>query len=370
MKISSSQYDYYDQAYQLKYLLNLQTNSDKVNSNEESASSQSETKTKSSAKISYIMPSEDIDITSLNYSGRMLANSVKMKKDGSSEISGNMEKMKTDMNFIRSADIDNMSSDEVKSTLTKLKNDLESVSKPKEEASNILNADIDSMSDSDIKSMLKKIQDKASSAPDQNQTNKASSMFSKLKEDMESIKTADVDTMSTADVKSNLTKLISDMQSIPSPYGKGNKVPKVDMDTMSDSDMRDMLKKIQNYANKNNTQTQSTGTSDAFSKVKLDIDSIKSKDIDTMSAEDAKKALTQLKTDMQSLPSPKEESSENSIIDTENMSEDDMKEALKKIQEHLNNKPSIDEFKSSLLFSNMDNNEYDIDQPRVENIAE
>lgn len=265
MRIYSNNYDYYTQAYQLNAILNSKV------SNEDSTSSKSETETKSSTKIRSVVSTGDMDINSLNYSGRMMMNSVKMQGEVSSEMSENMEKIKTDMDSIKNADIDKMSPDEVKNTLAKLKTDLESIARPEEEANNISNMNIDNMSDSDIKDALKKIQDKVNRAPEQNQVNKVSSLFSKVKEDMDSIKTADIDAMSSDDVKSTLVNLMTDMKSIPSPYGKSSKSQKIDTDNMSDSDMRDMLKKIQSYAKKADSETED---SDQYDVNKIDAQSV------------------------------------------------------------------------------------------------
>ncbi|WP_411681187.1 hypothetical protein [Clostridium thailandense] len=246
MKIYSNQYDYYNQVYQLNSLLNT-----KVSSNENSTSSQSETETKVSTVTRPFVSSEDMDISSLNYNGRILANSVKMQDSGPSEISESMEKIKTDMDSIKNADIDNMSDDEVKSTLTQLKTDLQSVRSPYGKSSNTSNIDIDSISTDDMRSMLKTIQEKAKSKADESKETESSESdaFSQVKKDIDSIRSADIDNMSTDDIKKTLTQLKTDVSTISTSDEKSTDITSLDLDTMSEADMKSLLEKIQEQEN-------------------------------------------------------------------------------------------------------------------------
>ncbi len=361
MKIYSNQYDYYNQVYQLNSLLNT-----KVSSNEDSTSSQSENETKISTVTRSFMPSEDMDISSLNYNGRMLANSVKMQDSGASEISESMEKIKTDMDSIKTADIDNMSADDIKKTLTQLKSDISSVSNSNQETNSITSADLDNMSEADMKSLLEQVQEQANTMSSQKPMVKPPDMFGKVKEDMDSIKTSDIDNMSVDDVKKTLTQLKTDLESIKSPYGKSNNTTKIDIDSMSEDDMRNMLKKIQEKANSTSDQSKEVESSDAFSQVKTDIDSIKAADIDSMSADDIKKTLTQLKTDVSAISTSDEKSTDITSLDLDTMSEADMKNLLEKIQEQENNRPRMMAFNPNY----MDGNQYDTTQNESQNVLE
>jgi cytochrome c556 len=333
MKISSNYYDYYSQMYQLNSLSNAQVN------NEDSNSSQDETKAINSIQRRSYVPDGNVDISDLNYSGTMLANSLKLQSNDSSEMSENMETIKTDMDSLKTTDIDNMSSDDVKKLLTKLQTDMAAVNSPAGQSSDISNIDIDSMSESDMKDILEKIQDQANSmpTPPPPPSTEASNVLSKINEDVESIKTEDIDNMSSDDVKKMLTQLKTDMESIKNPYGSSSNTQKIDIDNMSESDMRDMLKKIQEHANKMTTRTEETKVSESFSRIKEDTDTIKAADIDSMSSDDIKKILTQLKNDTESLYNQNGQANDLSNIDIDNMSESDMKDILKKIQEQTNN---------------------------------
>jgi hypothetical protein len=252
MKISSNYYDYYSQMYQLNSLSNSQTNTDSQIGTEDSSSSKNQTKAISSIQTRSYVPDENVDIEDLNYSGTMLANSLKLQSNYSSEISENMEKLKTDMDSLKTTDIDNMSSDDAKEILTQLQTDMSSINSPDGESSDISNIDIDSMSESDMKDILKKIQDQANSmpVPPPPPSTEASNVFSKINEDVESIKTADIDNMSADDAKEILTQLQNDMSSIKNPYGGSSSSQKMDIDSMTESDIKNMLKKIQEHANK------------------------------------------------------------------------------------------------------------------------
>lgn len=357
MKISSNYYDYYSQMYQLNSLSNSQINTDSQIDTDDSNSSQNKTKAISSIQTRSYVPNENVDIAALNYSGRMLANSLKLQSNDSSEIPENMEKLKTDMESIKNTDIDNMSDDDVKNMFTQLKTDMESMKNPDGQTNDISNINTDTMSASEMKEMLKKIQDNANSMPDPTSVAKDFSAFSKVKEDMNSIKTADIDNMSSDDIKKMLTQLQTDMASIKKPYGGPSNSQKMNLDDMTESDMKDMLKKIQAHANKMTTRTEETKVSESFSRIKEDIDTIKAADIDSMSSDDIKKILTQLKNDTESLPNQNGQANDLSNIDIDNMSESDMKDILKKIQEQTNNMTIIGRFDPSQIPNNIDDNE-------------
>ena len=255
MKISSNYYDYYSQMYQLNSLSNTQVNTDSQIETDDSNSSKNKTKAISSSQIRSYVPDENVDIADLNYSGTMLANSLKLQSNDSSEMSQSMEKIKTDMDSIKTSDIDSMSADDIKKTLTQLKTDMASIKSPDGESSDISNIDIDSTSESDMKDILKKVQDQANSmpAPPPPPSTENSNVLSKINEDVESIKTANINNMSADDAKEILTQLQNDMSSIKNPYGGSSSSQKMDIDSMTESDIKDMLKKIQEHANKMTT---------------------------------------------------------------------------------------------------------------------
>lgn len=96
----------------------------------------------------------------------------------------------------------------------------------------------------------------------------------------------------------------------------------------------------------NSLKIQGTDSSEIFQnidKINEDIDSIKSTDIDSMSADELKEILTDLTSDMKFVSTPYGRPS-SANVDLDNMSESDMKAILKKIQEQANSMPTIDEF--------------------------
>lgn len=244
MQISSNYYDYYNQLYQLNSILN----SNNTNSTSSTASSSSGNSSQSSTQavdsITTATPfitDASTDITNLNYSGRMFMNPLSLQSSSdssSSQMSQSMEKLKTDMDSIKSADIDTMSADDVKKALTTLKTDMSAVRNPYGNAASS-KVDLSNMSESDMKSMLKKIQEKANSTTAQStdsQNTELSDAFSKVNNDMESIKDADIDNMSSDDAKQILTNLKNDIGSLISQIGQSNSTSSTSDTSSTNSD--------------------------------------------------------------------------------------------------------------------------------------
>lgn len=280
MKISSN--NYYDYYYTQMYQSNSVSNTNSIN--EESDSSKSETT--SAVSLTKKRPSmfnENVSMEDLNQNGRTMMNSLKMQDEDYSEESQEMKTLSSDMDSLKTVDIDNMSSDDIKSLFAKLKTDIEAVKNPyvTKKSSSTASSDstnsstatttstsnttsdtssttTESISEADIRSILKKVQENLNSRPpmppveDTNST----STFNKVKQDMDSIKALDVDNMSTDEVKKVITNLKSDMDAIASPYSKKSKTSTINLDSMSESDMKTMLKKIQERVNNESTETQ------------------------------------------------------------------------------------------------------------------
>jgi len=160
MRISSNNYDYYNQAYSLNSLSNAKvsaTNSD---------FSKTETEAISFQPRKYSSTDQNANIMNLSSSGRMMRDSLQMQDAGSSEMSEKMEKIRTDMDSIKSADIDSMSADELKETLTNLQTDMAAIPSRDGRGNDIQQADISSMSETDMKDMLEKIQEHAKNMPE------------------------------------------------------------------------------------------------------------------------------------------------------------------------------------------------------------
>lgn len=160
MRISSDYYDYYSQSYALNSLSNAKISSGNSNS------SQNETEAISFQPRRHSAVSGNDNLMNLSSSGKMMRDSLQMQGKDSSEISEKMEQIKTDMDSIKTADIDGMSADDVKTALTNLQNDFKAMPSPDGSANDIQQADISSMSESEMREMLKEVQEKAKNAPE------------------------------------------------------------------------------------------------------------------------------------------------------------------------------------------------------------
>ena len=65
------------------------------------------------------------------------------------------------MDSIKTANIDSMSLDDIKATLSKLLTDMDSIKKPSGGYNSDLQVNLDTISESDMRDMLQKIQDSA-----------------------------------------------------------------------------------------------------------------------------------------------------------------------------------------------------------------
>lgn len=239
MKISSSYYNYYNQLYPTNSISNQNTGS------EDSDSPQDVVDTISSSSSKNTQFQESGSINDLEFSPRKMHHHMRKQDVDTSNSSDSVNKVKADIDAIKTADIDNMSADDLKTTLTNLVTDMNNVPQHKPET-------------------------------------KSADAFNKIKSDMDSIKKADISSMSADDVKNTLTNLISDFNSVRRPHGGYNNAPQLNLDNMSESDMRDMLQKIQDNANKVPEQDEPGSSTDLFSSTQQDINSMTESDMREM----------------------------------------------------------------------------------------
>lgn len=252
MKISSNYYDYYSQFYQVNTTSNVSSTS-----TEAANSTSSETEAVSS--VGRRRPIHDMyeNNMDLNVSGRAMMNSIKMKEGEGQVSSGDnntiktsMDKVKSDMDSIKNADIDSMSEEDLKETLSNLINDLQSVPKPYGKANNSQTLDVDSMSESDIKSMLKKIQEKATMVQEDKNAVSPPENFKNVDEDIDSIAAMDIESMSEEELRATLKDFKTDLEAIKRPGEMSDSAQQTDLDSMSEDDLRELLEKIQEQAAK------------------------------------------------------------------------------------------------------------------------
>lgn len=266
MRISSNYYNYYNQ------LSSTGTSATQTTAADDTTSQDSSDSSVSSAKRKRHHFQETGNIEQLQFTGMRRMDTVGMQDsdEDNTAITDNMKKFKTDMDNLKTANIDSMSADDVKTTLTNLLTDMQSMPRPGEEqgtdntsdsSSSTTSVDLSNMSEADMRKMLKEMQERINNAPDESQRVKREEAFSKIKSDVDAIKTADIDSMSADDVKSTLTNLITDMNSVRKPQGGyNNNNTTVDLSNMSESDMREMLKKIQENANRIPSQEDTDNT--------------------------------------------------------------------------------------------------------------
>lgn len=166
MRIDSSYSNYYDYYYSTSYAANSVSNSDAQLTSESTDSSQDETDEISIQPRRYSASGGYENLMNMDYSSVMMKYSLQSQGTDSSEVSEKMEKIKTDMDSLKSADIDSMSSDEIKATLETLKADMEGVPNSRGTSSDVSEADLDSMSESELKQLLENIQEDANNAPE------------------------------------------------------------------------------------------------------------------------------------------------------------------------------------------------------------
>lgn len=119
--------------------------------------------------------------SNIDFSGMVLMNLLKLANKDTSNSSNDSQtgdnstikiaadKVKTDMDNIKTVDVDSMSAEEIKTTLTNLKNDMDAIPKPYGGKGNSQEQNLDNLSESDLKDMLKKVQERAINAPDMSQ---------------------------------------------------------------------------------------------------------------------------------------------------------------------------------------------------------
>jgi len=155
MRISSNYYNYYTNLYSSNTISNQTTSS------EESTSSESIADVTNSSSRRKAPFEESGSITDLDFSVRKLMHDMKMQDNDTSEISESMNKIKADMDEIKTTDIDNLSTDDLKETLANLINNINAVRKPHGGYNNDLQVNLDNISEEDMREMLQKIQDNA-----------------------------------------------------------------------------------------------------------------------------------------------------------------------------------------------------------------
>lgn len=238
MRISSNYYNYYTNLYSSNTISNQNTNSEDVSSSE----SISDLLTIPRKKPAF---EESGSISDLDFSSRRLMHNMKMDGNDTSEASESMNKIKADMDAIKNADIDSMSAEDVKSTLTNFLTDMQSMPRPNEETNDAPEISIDNMSEADMRKMLEDIQERAINAPEHKPEPNSDDAFSKIKADIDEIKTMDIDSLSTDELKGTFDNLIDDINSARKPHGGYNNNLQINLDNISEEDMRDMLQKIQ-----------------------------------------------------------------------------------------------------------------------------
>ncbi len=144
MRITSNSYDYYKQLYPLSALntTKLSTGTDETSNSEISSIN---TERKRTAGIN------------ANGMGLQLQGMMMREK---------MDKLHTDMDSIKTVDIDSMSADEVKETLSNLKTDMDAMPLPPGVESKENEMDLESMTESEMRDKLKEIQTRANNAPE------------------------------------------------------------------------------------------------------------------------------------------------------------------------------------------------------------
>jgi len=349
--ISSDYSNYYNQ-------LNSSIPISKQNINSKDSSTPKDSVDTISSATKKVQPfQESGNIQDLELSARKMMHTMNMQNTDTSEDSESMSKIKTDMNAIKTSDINNMSADDLKTTLSNVITDMQSMPKPQGDSNKTSEINLDSMSESDMRDMLKNIQERAINSPGTKQESNLDNAFSKVTSDMDSIKAADITTLSTDDVKTTLSNLITDMNAIrKSNVGYTNST-QVSLDNISESDMRKMLQKIQDSANKVSSQNGTSESTDLFTNLNSDIANIKTVDIDTMSTDKMKESLMNLITDMKSISSKTQasdsESDQTFGIDVNNLTESEMRDILKKIQEDASNKQMMNGLNSPTILNSI-----------------
>ncbi|PRR84061.1 hypothetical protein [Clostridium vincentii] len=361
--ISTDYSSYYRQLYSANSIQKQGANSV---SSDDSTSSKSTIDSLSSTKKKVVPFQESGNIDDLELSSRKLMHTMKMLNTDTSEESEATSAINSDMEALKTADIDNMTAEDLKTTFSNLLADMQSIQKTDKNSDNAPEVDLDIISESDMRDMLKVIQQRSINEPEHTQKSSFDDEVSKLVSDMESIKVADIDSMSLDDIKSTLANLITDMDSIKRPTGGYNNTTQVNLDAISESDMRDMLQKIQNSANNVSAQNEVSESTDSLTNLNEDIENIKAVDIDTLSLNELKEILMDLITDMKSVYDQTQVSSDESDepyeIGIDTMTETEMRDFLKNIQENESDSQMMDGLNLTSMLTRIFSDGYDSSQ--------
>lgn len=271
MKIDTNYYDYYNLNSLANVLANKST--DSSNTDEQASQSTAGVSAVSARKTSeYVSNSSYMD---LSISGRRVSDSIQNQDENSSVILENVQKIKEDMDSIKTADIDSMTADQIKETLSNLQNDKNALQTSIGNSENTDEIDLDSMSDEELKNLLKDVQDKAQNPPamgggkppmmggappkpgagpqgvsgtagtsETDETDSTGKYFGydTLEEYLESLEEDDIDDMTSDEVKQALTSI---KNSLNKSEGTDSDKQESELDSMSETDMKQLLKDIQ-----------------------------------------------------------------------------------------------------------------------------
>lgn len=188
----------------------------------------------------------------LSINGSMMRYSLQNAGTAPADISDKLEAVKSDMDSIKSADIDSMSAEEVKETLSKLKTDMEAMPRPDGSSGSASKLDLDSMSETDMRDMLKKLQENIQNMPMMGpppQSPGSSGDFGAIKEDLDAIKSADLDSITTDKMKELLSNLQNSLKTTTLSDTNAEKIESADLDSMSGTDMKQLLEDMQEQLN-------------------------------------------------------------------------------------------------------------------------
>jgi hypothetical protein len=375
MKISSNYYD-----YSLISLANILANkntaantassdSAQESTNVTAVSSASSASSASRKKSDYMTNDNYMDFS---YSGHMVSNSVQNQIEDSSVVSEKVQKVKEDIDSIKTADIDSMTADEVKDLLTNLQNDRKALQISSGISSSSQETDIDSMSESDMRETLKNVQNNAKNASkmgggkppmgpppgpppssnDTSETDETDDEIDTSEEYLELLEDEDIDNMSSDEVKETLTNIQNSLKSINGSEDETASTDEADIDAMSETDMKEFLKEVQNAA-KNSPETggekppmgpppgpppSSNGTSetdennDEIETLEEYLELLEDEDVDNMSSDEVEELLINLQNSIKASISSDDSTVKTEESDISSLSESDMKDILRNFQ--------------------------------------
>lgn len=160
MNITSNYYNYYKTS-------SSNTVSALAKAKLSTSSSDTTTSTSNSTQKKSSTATDVLNLLTLSFSGMMFQNALQQKgTDTESSEVNPMDKLRTDLDAIKTADISSMSADEVKSTLANLQTDLKAMPHQHEKDQEVLSADLENMSEEDMKAMLTQIQEDINNRPE------------------------------------------------------------------------------------------------------------------------------------------------------------------------------------------------------------